>query len=102
MAFSVKKLGLMVSETIVGSVEQNIYLSCLLIRFLQYFRNIEEMEWAIEHVKTYGKPVAATICVGPNGDEDGIPLGKDLFRNGQENSILTCPYVQACLCGKGG
>ena len=78
----------MVSETIVGSrvtlvgsVEQNIYLSCLLIRFLQYFRNIEEMEWAIEHVKTYGKPVAATICVGPNGDEDGVPLGKDLFRN---------------------
>ena len=35
------------------------------------------MEWAIEHVKTYGKPVAATICVGPNGDEDGVSLGKD-------------------------
>ena len=51
------------------------------------------MEWAIEHVKTYGKPVAATICIGPNGDEDGVPLGKDLFRNGQENSILTCPYA---------
>ena len=77
-------------------------LHLFLILFLQYFRNVEEIEWAIEHVKTYGKPVAATICVGPNGDEDGIPLGKDLFRNGQENSILTCPYVQACLCGKGG
>jgi len=46
------------------------------------------MEWAIEHVKTYGKPVAATICIGPNGDEDGVPLGRDLFRNIKQPDIF--------------
>jgi len=54
----------------------------------EYFRNIEEMEWAIEHVKTYGKPVAATICVGPNGDEDGVPLGECAVRMAKAGADL--------------
>jgi len=54
----------------------------------EYFRNIEEMEWAIEHVKTYGKPVAATICVGPNGDEDGVPLGECAVRMARAGADL--------------
>ena len=64
-----------------------LLLATLRYSFLQYFRNVEEMEWAIEHVKTYGKPVAATICIGPNGDEDGVPLGRDLFRNMYQPNI---------------
>ena len=52
--------------------------------FLQYFRNIEEMEWAIELALSYGKPVAATLVAGPNGDKDGVSLGKINF--GRENS----------------
>ena len=35
---------------------------------VEYFNNIEEMEWAIELALTYNKPVAATMCMGPNGD----------------------------------
>ena len=30
----------------------------------EFFRNIEEMEWAIELAKSYGKPVAATMAIG--------------------------------------
>ena len=35
---------------------------------VEYFNNIEEMEWAIELALTYNKPVAATMCMGPHGD----------------------------------
>lgn len=42
----------------------------------EFFRNIEEMEWAIEHVKTLGKPIAATMCISPKGDGNGVPLGE--------------------------
>ena len=35
---------------------------------VEYFHNIEEMEWAIELALTYNKPVAATMCMGPTGD----------------------------------
>ena len=30
----------------------------------QYFHNIREMEWAIELALRFGKPVAATMCMG--------------------------------------
>ena len=26
------------------------------------------MEWALELALSYNKPVAATMCIGPNGD----------------------------------
>ena len=35
---------------------------------VEYFHNIEEMEWAIELALSYDKPVAATMCMGPCGD----------------------------------
>ena len=35
---------------------------------VEYFHNIEEMEWAIELALSYDKPVAATMCIGPCGD----------------------------------
>ena len=43
----------------------------------QYFRNIEEMEWAIECIRSLGKAVAATISIGPRGDAVGVPAGND-------------------------
>ena len=43
-------------------------------KHLQYFHNIEEMEWAIELALSYNKPVAATMCIGPGGDgKVGVP-----------------------------
>ena len=38
----------------------------------QYFRSVEEMEWALEVALSLGKPVGATMCIGPNGDEAGV------------------------------
>ncbi|CAK9299261.1 unnamed protein product [Gordionus sp. m RMFG-2023] len=42
----------------------------------EYFEHIEEIEWAIEACKETGKPVAATMCIGPNGDMSGVSLGE--------------------------
>ena len=39
---------------------------------LQYFEHIEEMEWAIEVCKNTGKTVAASMCIGPDGDLHGV------------------------------
>ena len=46
------------------------------------------MEWAIEHVKTYGKPIAATICIGPNGDEDGVSVDECAVRMAKAGADL--------------
>ena len=29
---------------------------------------------------SYGKPVAATMCIGPQGDQDGVPAGECAVR----------------------
>ncbi|XP_071440868.1 betaine--homocysteine S-methyltransferase 1-like [Hetaerina americana] len=41
----------------------------------EYFEHVEEIEWAIEVCKATGKPVAATMCIGPQGDMHGISAG---------------------------
>lgn len=41
----------------------------------EYFEHIEEMEWAIGVCKETGKPVAATMCIGPEGDMHGVTAG---------------------------
>ncbi|ELU05417.1 hypothetical protein CAPTEDRAFT_177589 [Capitella teleta] len=41
----------------------------------EYFEHVEEIEWAIEVCKTLGKPVAATMCIGPEGDLHGNSAG---------------------------
>lgn len=42
----------------------------------EYFEHIEEMEWAIEVALATGKPVAATMCIGPEGDMHGVSAGE--------------------------
>lgn len=42
---------------------------------LQYFEHVEEAEWAVQVLKASGKPVAATLCIGPEGDLNGISPG---------------------------
>ena len=47
------------------------------------------MEWAIELVKSWAKkPVAATICIGPNGDVDGVSLGECAVRMAKAGADL--------------
>ncbi|XP_029299891.1 betaine--homocysteine S-methyltransferase 1 [Cottoperca gobio] len=41
----------------------------------EYFEHVEEAEWAIQVLKTTGKPVAATMCIGPEGDLNGVSPG---------------------------
>jgi len=45
------------------------------VLFLQYFEHVEEAAWAVEVMKTSGKPVAASMCIGPEGDMHGVSPG---------------------------
>lgn len=46
----------------------------------EYFRNVIEIEWAIEVALEFNLPVAATMCMGPCGDEDGVSVGECAVR----------------------
>ncbi|KAM5264369.1 S-methylmethionine--homocysteine S-methyltransferase BHMT2 [Ctenodactylus gundi] len=41
----------------------------------EYFEHVEEAVWAVEVLKESGKPVAATLCIGPEGDMNGVAPG---------------------------
>uniref|UniRef100_A0A667FG35 Betaine--homocysteine S-methyltransferase 2 n=1 Tax=Lynx canadensis TaxID=61383 RepID=A0A667FG35_LYNCA len=42
----------------------------------KYFEHAEEAMWAVEVLKALGKPVAATMCIGPDGDMHGVSPGE--------------------------
>jgi len=42
---------------------------------MQYFEHVEEMEWALEVATSAHLPVAATMCIGPDGDMHGVSAG---------------------------
>uniref|UniRef100_A0A3B4YMN1 Betaine--homocysteine S-methyltransferase 1-like n=1 Tax=Seriola lalandi dorsalis TaxID=1841481 RepID=A0A3B4YMN1_SERLL len=46
----------------------------------EYFEHVEEAEWAVQVLKTSGKPVAASLCIGPEGDMHGISPGECAVR----------------------
>merc|ERR1719369_1898040 len=54
----------------------------------EYFRNILEMEWAIEVALEYGLPVGATMCMGPGGDESGTSVGECAVRMARAGAHL--------------
>ena len=45
------------------------------------------MEWAIELALRYGKPVAATMCMGPTGDGAGTSPGECAVRYNWEDFL---------------
>jgi len=47
---------------------------------VEYFFYIQEMEWAIELCKKFGKPIAATMAIGPKGDRAGVSVGECAVR----------------------
>jgi len=47
---------------------------------VEYFFYVQEMEWAIELCKSYGKPIAATMAIGPKGDRNGVSVGECAVR----------------------
>ncbi|NXF41095.1 BHMT1 methyltransferase, partial [Nyctibius bracteatus] len=60
------------------------YLSQIIILFPKYFfpsltpfsQAVLVAVWAVEVLKESGKPVAATMCIGPEGDMHGVPPGQ--------------------------
>jgi len=54
----------------------------------EYFRNILEMEWAIEVALETGLPVGATMCMGPKGDESGVSVGECAIRMAKAGATL--------------
>ncbi|KAL8203771.1 UNVERIFIED_CONTAM: hypothetical protein K2H54_060825 [Gekko kuhli] len=46
----------------------------------EYFEHSEEAVWAVETLKESGKPVAATMCIGPEGDMHGVLPGECAVR----------------------
>nr|XP_020725575.1 S-methylmethionine--homocysteine S-methyltransferase BHMT2 [Odocoileus virginianus texanus] len=42
----------------------------------EYFEHAVEAVWAVEVLKESGKPVAATMCIGPEGDMHGVTPGE--------------------------
>lgn len=68
----------------------------------QYFEHVEEAEWAVQVLKTTGKPVAASLCIGPEGDLNGVSPGEcgvrlvkagmcsnDQMQHATENNLTT-------------
>ncbi|KAK5870951.1 hypothetical protein PBY51_003856 [Eleginops maclovinus] len=41
----------------------------------EYFEHVEEAVWAVEVLKETGKPIAACLCIGPDGDMHGVSPG---------------------------
>ncbi|CAJ0927826.1 unnamed protein product [Ranitomeya imitator] len=46
----------------------------------EYFEHVEEAVWAVEVLKEAGKAVAATLCIGPEGDLNGVCPGECAVR----------------------
>ena len=57
---------------------------------MQYFSHVEEIEWAIEEAKKLGKPVAATMCIGPHRDRNDVPTGECAVRMAKAGKAIIC------------
>lgn len=60
------------------------------ILFLQFFDHVEEAVWAVDVLKTSGKPVAATMCISPYGDMEGVPPGECAVRLVKAGTLIFC------------
>ncbi|XP_062238094.1 betaine--homocysteine S-methyltransferase 1-like [Platichthys flesus] len=47
---------------------------------VEFVDHVEEAVWAVQVLKTSGKPVGATMCISPQGDMQGIPPGECAVR----------------------
>jgi len=69
----------------------------------EYFEHIEEMEWAIEVLKNTGLPVAASMCIGPDGDMHGVSTaecGVRMAKAGADIVGINCHFdPETCLAG---
>jgi len=55
---------------------------------LEYFRNVEECEWALECLASTGLPVFANLCIGPRGDSAGVSPGECALRLARAGALV--------------
>lgn len=69
----------------------------------EYFEHVEEAVWSVEVCKKSGKPVAATMCIGPEGDLHGVSAGEcavRLAKAGADIVGINCHFdPEVCLEG---
>uniref|UniRef100_UPI00358F3C56 betaine--homocysteine S-methyltransferase 1-like n=1 Tax=Myxine glutinosa TaxID=7769 RepID=UPI00358F3C56 len=61
----------------------------------EYFEHVEEAEWAVQVLKTSNKPVAATLCIGLEGDLHGVSTAEcavRLVRAGAQVVGVNCHF----------
>ena len=54
---------------------------------LQFFGYVEEAEWAVEVIKSTGKPTAIAMCIGPQGDRKNVPPGECAVRLARAGTV---------------
>lgn len=69
-------------------------LSAGLHSVLQYFEHVEEAVWAVEVLKATGKPVAASLCIGPKGDMHGVSPAECAVRLVKAGGCTSHPHAQ--------
>ncbi|XP_020777444.2 betaine--homocysteine S-methyltransferase 1-like [Boleophthalmus pectinirostris] len=67
----------------------------------EYFEHVEEAEWAVQVLKATGKPVAATLCIGPEGDLNSVSPGDcavKLVKAGADIVGINCHFdPETCI-----
>ncbi|CAM9499990.1 unnamed protein product [Lampetra planeri] len=61
----------------------------------EYFEHVEEAVWAVQTLKETGMPVAATMCIGPEGDLHGVSAGQcavQLVKAGADIVGVNCHF----------
>ena len=54
---------------------------------------MEEIEWAIEAAKETGKPVVASMCIGPHKDKNGVSTGECAVRMAKAGCFLCITFL---------
>ena len=50
---------------------------------------MEEIEWAVKEALETGKPVVASMCIGPYHDLNGVPTGECAVRMAKAGRCCT-------------
>jgi len=61
----------------------------------EYIGTVEEAEWLVEVMKTSGLPVAITLCIGPLGDFNNVPVSEcavRLAKSGADIIGINCRF----------
>ncbi|XP_066917958.1 betaine--homocysteine S-methyltransferase 1-like [Clytia hemisphaerica] len=78
-AYSQKKGKELVQKEFLSQINifKNYEVDLLISEFMS---SVEEAEWAIEVMKTLNKPIASTLCIDQQGDQNGISLQECALR----------------------